>query len=89
MDRQLRSRLEKLNSELHDLDPGSPGARSAADSLRTTVRSILEEPRIDPVRHGQPLYQQLKDSLFHFEAAHPTLSASVQNVIDTLVQLGI
>ena len=32
---------------------------------------------------------RLKDSLLHFEVAHPTLAADVENVIDTLVKIGV
>jgi hypothetical protein len=89
MDDQLRSRLEQLHGELRTVDPDDPAARSAASSLKSAVATILEQPEADSDHRHESLYRQLRESLLQFEAVHPTLTASIENVIDTLVQLGV
>jgi hypothetical protein len=53
------------------------------------VKTILEHPEVDSDHRREALFRQLGESLLHFEAAHPTLTATVENVIDTLVQIGV
>lgn len=89
MNNYLRSQLEKLQNDLHEAELGESGPTSAAQALRTSVGTVLQHFETAPDRHDKPLYEQLRQALLGFESAHPTLSASVQNVIDTLVQMGV
>jgi hypothetical protein len=89
MQDHLKSQLDKLHTDLSEVEPTTPEARGAVHSLRTTVREVLDQGDIDASAGGETLYQRLKDSLLHLEAAHPTLAADIQNLIDTLVKIGV
>jgi hypothetical protein len=53
------------------------------------VTTILEHPEVDSDHWREALFRQPGESLLHFGADHPTLTATVGNVIDTLVQIGV
>jgi hypothetical protein len=89
MQDNLKSQLDKLHTDLSEVEPATPEARGAVHSLRTTVREVLDRGNVDVNSGGKTLYQRLKDSLLHLEAAHPTLAADIENVIDTLVKIGV
>jgi hypothetical protein len=81
----LQSRLHRLHDDLADVAPDTPEAHDAVTSLRLTLGQMLHHGELDLAL----LSARLKDSLLHLEVAHPTLAADVENVIDTLVKIGV
>ncbi|MEX0937994.1 MAG: DUF4404 family protein [Pirellulales bacterium] len=86
--KRLHETLQSLRtqlSETEDLDD------STAEELSTTIADIesaLERDDPHAARHPS-LVDRLSDAGRSYEETHPTLSATLARLIDTLAQMGI
>ncbi len=89
MKKQLREHLEELQSELADAATLDEESRRLIDSVLSDVQELLD--RTEPTTADEPhgLVERLRDATRQFEESHPTLSAAVGRVMDTLSNLGI
>jgi hypothetical protein len=84
-----RESLQKLHSELKNATADQPKAREAISGLSMNVMTILEHPGDAPFIHHHNLLNNLKDSVTLFETRHPALTVAVNNVINSLSNMGI
>jgi len=80
-----REHLEGLSD---DLASAAADGHDAAEELHGSVDEFLAKPDPTPEDHAD-LSDQLNDALLHFEVSHPSLSATMQRVIDSLSASGI
>jgi hypothetical protein len=80
-----REHLEGLSD---DLASAAAEGHDTAEDLQGQVDEFLAKPDPTPEDHAD-LRDQLSDALLHFEVSHPSMSATMQRVIDSLTASGI
>ncbi|MBW2314559.1 MAG: DUF4404 family protein [Deltaproteobacteria bacterium] len=81
----LRETLNELRAELAGSDAGDPATRSRVQAAADELDAWLD--RAQEPEGG--LRDRLREAVARFEEEHPTLSATVQRVVDALADLGI
>ncbi len=82
---QLHQRLAQLHAELIATQPVDAASRERLQRLAQDIRALLDaEPRPASVEPYQVVGTKLKDAVTSFEAAHPQLTKTIENVIETL-----
>lgn len=89
MKNQLREHLEELQSELADAATLDEESKRLIDSVLSDVQELLDRTEPTPAHEPHGLVERLRDATRQFEESHPTLSAAVGRVMDTLSNLGI
>jgi hypothetical protein len=80
-----RDNLEGLSD---DLASAAAEGHDTADELHGQVNEFLSNPDPTPTDHAD-LRDQLSDAVLHFEVSHPSMSAAMQRIIDSLTASGI
>ncbi len=90
---QLRDVLTQLDAELRQTESVDDETREVLRRLRQDIQALLNRPEDEPAevsaRHYNSLGVRLRAALVRFEATHPYLTASMERVIDALVQMGV
>jgi len=84
-----RESLQKLHAELKAARSDHAPAQKAIGELSTNILSILDHPGDVPFIKHHNLLNDLKNYAGLFEARHPSLTAAVNNVINSLSNMGI
>jgi outer membrane protein TolC len=84
---RLEASLRTLRAEIATLDTGDDDARRRLASLVGELESAVA----DPSRSGErrTLGEQLRASILRVEAAHPRLAGLVNEVVESLGNMGI
>jgi len=85
---QLREQLEKLHTELQDVESLNDKDRALLQNLATDVREALNRED-DHAEHYNSLGERLKEAVAQIEASHPRLTLLMRQVIDQLAFMGI
>jgi len=85
----LNEKLRELHTELGRTEAVEEPTRALLQSLEQDIRTVLERSGEITPAHYQPLVQRLPGALEHFEIAHPSLAVLIQQLLDTLSQMGI
>jgi hypothetical protein len=83
-DAELNEAVEKLHQELEGADDLDDEARSKLEHLMGDIRTALERESED-----DSLFEQIGESIEHYEASHPSLTAALQHALDILSGAGI
>jgi len=86
---QLRERIQELLGELEQVKAVDPGARDRLAAVVEEIRSAVENGDEDGSKADDSLLERLNEATRHFEESHPTLTAMVGRVADSLSNLGI
>ncbi len=89
MKKQLREHLEQLQSELAGAAALDEESKKLIDSVLQDVQELLDHTESATSHEPHGLAERLRDATRQFEESHPTLSAAVGRVMDTLTNLGI
>ena len=84
---RLHQMLEELHAELqrsHGLDDRS---RELLDSALSDIEDLLK--RAETGQAAESIMERLREAIGVFEQTHPTLTAAVGRVADTLANMGI
>lgn len=82
---QLHQRLAQLHAELVATKPVDAETRDRLEVLARDIRAVLDaEPKPASVEPYQAMGTRLKEAVASFEASHPQLSKTIENVIETL-----
>ncbi len=81
-----REHLEEVRGRLHE---AGAGGDDHASELAEHVGAFLDAGATPTADQRDDLLERLREGVRRFEAAHPTLSAAVQGVIDSLTAAGI
>ena len=84
---RLEASLRTLRAEIATLDTGDDDARRRLASLV----GELERAVADPAKSGErrSLGEQLRSSILRVEAAHPRLAGVLNEVVESLGNMGI
>ena len=85
---QLRQRIEELLRELEAIETSDPEARRRLEGVLHDIREAVDTGD-DESSEGESLLDRLNEATRHFEESHPTLTAMVGRVADSLANLGI
>ena len=86
---QLRERIQELLGELEQVKAVDPGARDRLAAVVEEIRSAVENSDEDGSEADDSLLERLNEATRHFEESHPTLTAMVGRVAESLSNLGI
>lgn len=87
MENELKKALEKLTVELEKIDQNDAEARETLRQVVSRIELKLNEP--DNASHHEGLMDQVKDQAAYFEARHPIIGSTLQDIVDILVRLGL
>jgi|GEM_PF-1083688 len=80
--------LLELRKQLDELNFTNREAKEKAVKLTELIDKTVDARDREPADHRELNYH-LKDSVLLFEASHPTLTAAINNLINTLNNIGI
>ncbi|MCS3904239.1 hypothetical protein J2T55_002275 [Methylohalomonas lacus] len=83
---KLRQELERLKEEAAKLPSDDAAGRARLDEVIKRVESKLAEDQDDD---DEGLFDQLQESVSHFEAEHPRATAILNDIMVTLSNMGI
>ena len=86
---QLSERIQELLGELEQVETADPGARDRLASVLHEIREAIEETGSEASDEHGSLLERLNEATRHFEESHPTLTAMVGRVAESLSNLGI
>jgi regulator of replication initiation timing len=87
--KHLHKTIDELHEELKKTKPSDEHVRGHIERMILEIEMLKSEPGEIPLHRYQQLVERLKDSVQHFEAAHPSLTLAVERVIDALSSMGI
>jgi len=88
-DEELRDQIRLLHEELESAEAVDAEARKQLGQLLDDIRSLLDRSEEESPHTPSSLVERLESATREFETSHPTLSATVGQLIDTLSNLGI
>lgn len=83
---KLRQELERLKEEAAKLPSDDETGRARLDAVIRRVESKLAEGQDND---DEGLFDQLQESVSHFEAEHPRATAILNDIMVTLSNMGI
>ncbi len=86
---QLSKRIEELLGELEQVEAADQAARERLANVLHEIRQVIGEAGERASDAEESLLERLNDATRHFEESHPTLTAMVGRVADSLSNLGI
>jgi ElaB/YqjD/DUF883 family membrane-anchored ribosome-binding protein len=86
---QLNQRIQDLLDELEQVETADPAARKHLTSVLHDIRSMIAGAGDEAPAENDSLRERLNEATRHFEESHPTLTAMVGRVADSLSNLGI
>jgi len=86
-EKELKEALDKLVEELQKIDQSDSESREWLTQLVNSIELKLSAPE-DKERHAG-LIDKLKEKTAHFEAKHPVIGRTLEEIVAILVRLGI
>jgi len=86
---QLRNRIQELLEELERTDEVDEDARKRLAGVLEEIRGAVDQDDGDEREDGESLVDRLNEATRQFEESHPTLTAMVGRIADSLSNLGI
>jgi seryl-tRNA synthetase len=86
---QLRKRIQELLGELEQIEAVDQGARDRLADVLREIRQAVEESSEESSDERESLLERLNEATQQFKESHPTLTAMVGRVADSLSNLGI
>ena len=87
--RQLREQLEQLDAHLKRTKSVDEAGRTILHMLQQDVQDLLARSSEGASVQEHPIAVRLRQAIQHFEVTHPTLVASLEQVVNTLSTMGI
>jgi polyhydroxyalkanoate synthesis regulator phasin len=87
-DDELRQLLEDLHQRIESTDTVDEEGREMLNHLSMDIRNLLERTG-EPHRDTTKEINSLEESIRHFEVTHPTLTATLSQMLNILNNAGI
>lgn len=89
-DDELRQLLEELHQKIETTDSVDEKGRELLNHLSMDIRSLLERTGQDtPQGATSGEVSRIEESIRHFEVTHPTLTATLSQLLNILNNAGI
>ncbi len=85
----LRESLEQLHRELEQTQSLDADSRERLRHLMKEIQSVLDESGDVPAHRYESLAKRLRETVDHFEDAHPRLTLTIGQVLDNLAAIGL
>lgn len=85
-DEKLRQELERLRSEAANLDSQDEAGRERLNGVIEQLEKRLSE---DEENDDESLFEQVQESIAHFETQHPRATTILNEIMVTLSNMGI
>jgi DNA-binding transcriptional ArsR family regulator len=90
MDEQvLRKLLEQLHSELEHTQSVDEKGREMLRALGDDIRELLARSEANQAEIERTLLDRLEESISYLEVSHPTLTATLSKLLESLSNAGI
>ena len=86
---ELRKLLEQLHQEIEEANTVDDKGRELLQELQGDIRDLLERSKQANVQPAPIMSQRLEDSISHLELTHPTLTATLSQLLAVLSNAGI
>jgi CII-binding regulator of phage lambda lysogenization HflD len=88
-DDELRQLLEELHEQIENTDSVDEKGRELLDHLSMDIRRLLDRTGHEAPRATSREVSRLEESIRHFEVTHPTLTATLSQLLNILNNAGI
>lgn len=88
-DQKLRNLLEQLQGEIKQTKSVDDKGQEFLRDLDADIHELLARSEGDRTQPQPSIVHRLQDSIDHFEATHPTLTATLSRMLDILNNAGI
>lgn len=85
---KLHQTLDQLHEQLDEAERLDPQTAAQLKKTIGDIRTTLQEKGLEAEAHST-LSQRLSDAAIHFEESHPTISGTLERLVDMLAQMGI
>jgi hypothetical protein len=86
---ELRARLEELDAELKRTQAADETQRDHLRAMQRDVQALLDRTGAAAQTGDPPTVHGLRAGLQHFEATHAVLSTLIEQVLNTLSNMGV
>uniref|UniRef100_Q3AU63 Chromosome segregation ATPase n=1 Tax=Chlorobium chlorochromatii (strain CaD3) TaxID=340177 RepID=Q3AU63_CHLCH len=86
---KLRELLQALHQELEQLQSVDESTTAVLTTLRNDTQRLLSNKEEPMEEEEGSLSERMQQALEHFEEKHPSLSISIQHVLDSLARMGL
>jgi len=87
--KELLKSLENLHRELKNTESVDESSKEKIAHLMDGLQQVLDHSGDNLSEHHHDLLESLQESVEHFEVSHPTLTKVMNNLINTLKNIGI
>jgi hypothetical protein len=84
---KLRELLATLHQELEQVETVDETTGVVLSNLRADMQRLLDEKGVATSK-DESLMERLREALDHFETDHPTLSITLQHLLESLAKMG-
>lgn len=89
-DDKLRQLLEELHQKIETTESVDDKGRELLDHVSTDMRRLLERTGAERSQRGTSReVNRIEESIRHFEVTHPTLTATLSQLLNILNNAGI
>jgi hypothetical protein len=88
-DPKLREQLEQLQAEIRQSNSVDEEGKALLRDLDADIHDLLARSEGEPVEVQPSTVDKLQDSLTYFEVSHPSLTALIAKLLETLSNAGI
>ena len=87
MSKKLKETLQRLRAEIKNLETEEKESKERLDKLVADIEMKIDRP--DDRDHHSNLVEDLRGSVAHFEASHPTVTGVLNDIMMALSNMGI
>lgn len=89
INKDIHKLLLKLHSELQNTPPINDQDHELLQTLMDDIQKMLKETPEESITQKKMITDKLNKAIFNMEKSHPTLVLIIQQVTDTLSNMGI
>lgn len=86
---ELQNLLKKLRIEIDNIQVVDKSSVEMLNKMKTEIDKVLKQSENDQEIEKSSLLEKLEKAVEHFEAAHPELTAKMNNVINFFNNVGL
>ncbi|MCG8383193.1 MAG: DUF4404 family protein [Gammaproteobacteria bacterium] len=85
----IEKQLEQLRQLVASMDDAAPETRTRITTLITEIEQQIEREPSETSEQHQGLIDNVKESIEHFEADHPAITSTLNQIMVMLANMGI
>ena len=89
VDQELNELLEQLHSEIENTETVDEKGQELLRDIGTDIQDLLDRSEGKHMKVEESTIERLEDTIEYLEISHPTLTAILTRVLDTLGGAGV